>query len=82
MYDREKAIEILKKHLKTEYLVIHSYAVEAVMRALGKRFDPEREDLWAITGLLHDLDADLVDYRVYPELHGPRALEILKEEGF
>ena len=82
MYDRDRAIEILTAHLKTEYLVRHSYAVEAVMRALGKKFEPERENLWAITGLLHDLDADLVDYRSHPELHGPRALEILKEEGF
>ena len=82
MYDRDRAIEILTKHLETEYLVRHSYAVEAVMRSLGKKFDPERENLWAITGLLHDLDADLVDYRAHPELHGPRAVEILREEGF
>lgn len=82
MYDRDRAIEILTKHLKTDYLIKHSYAVEAVMKALGKKFDPEREDLWAITGLLHDLDADLVDYRTYPERHCPKTLEILKEEGY
>ena len=82
MYNRKRAIEILTRHLETEYLVRHSYAVEAVMRKLGKKFDPEREDLWAVTGLLHDLDADLVDYRANPELHGPKTVEILKEEGF
>jgi len=82
MYDRDRAIEILTEHLETEYLIRHSYAVEAVMRMLGRKFDPERENLWAITGLLHDLDADLVDYREHPELHGPRAIEILKQEGF
>lgn len=82
MYDREKAIEILNKHLKTEYLMTHSFAVEAVMRALGKKIEPEREELWAISGLLHDLDADLVDYRTHGHLHGPKAVEILKEEGY
>lgn len=82
MYNREKAVEILSKHLKTDHLVRHSYAVEAVMRSLGQKFDPEREDLWAISGLLHDLDADLVDYRTHGHLHGPKAVEILKEEGY
>lgn len=80
--DRTKALEILKKHLTTEHLVKHSYAVESVMRALARRLEPEKEELWAMTGLLHDLDADIVDYRSFPELHGPKALEILKEEGF
>jgi ATP-binding protein involved in chromosome partitioning len=82
VFDREKALEILHKHLKTENLVKHSYAVEVVMRDLAKKFDPERENLWAITGLLHDLDADLVDYKKDGSEHGPKAVEILKEEGF
>lgn len=82
MLDRSKAIEILHNHLKTENLVNHSYAVEAVMRELAKKFEPDKVDEWGITGLLHDLDADLVDYRNNPELHGPKAVEILKEAGF
>jgi len=80
--DRAKAVEILNKHLNTEHLIKHSYAVESVMRALARRFEPEKEELWAITGLLHDLDADIVDYRNHPEKHGPTAVEILKGEGF
>ncbi|MEA4849248.1 MAG: HD domain-containing protein [Clostridiaceae bacterium] len=80
--DRTKALEILNKYLKTEHLVKHSYAVESVMRALAKKLEPEKEELWSMTGLLHDLDADIVDYRNYPELHGPKAVEVLKEEGF
>ncbi len=82
MLDRNKAVELLNQHLKTENLVSHSYAVEAVMRALAKKFDPDNEDLWGITGLLHDLDADLVDYRNNPKLHGPKTVEVLKEENY
>ena len=82
MTEREKAEQILKKHVKTEHFLRHSYAVEAVMRALSKKLDPENEEEWGITGLLHDLDAELVDYMNYPELHGPKTIELLKLENF
>jgi len=80
--DREKALEILNKYLHTENLVKHSFAVEAVMRALAERLQPDKVDEWGIAGLLHDLDADLVDYRNYPEKHGPKAIELLKQHNF
>lgn len=80
--DRTKALEILTRHLTTEHLVKHSYAVESVMRALARRLEPDKEELWAMTGLLHDLDADIIDYRTYPEQHGPKTIELLKEAGF
>jgi predicted hydrolase (HD superfamily) len=80
--DRQKAVEILHQYLHTENLVKHSYAVEAVMKALAGRLEPERVEEWSIAGLLHDLDADLVDYRKHPELHGPRAVEILRSLNF
>jgi predicted hydrolase (HD superfamily) len=52
------------------------------MRALARKLEPEKEELWAMAGLLHDLDADIIDYRSFPELHGPRTVELLKEENF
>lgn len=82
MFSREKAEELLLNNLKTEHLIKHSYAVEAVMRGLAKKLDPENIDKWGITGLLHDLDADIVDYVQNPHLHGPKTVEILKAEGF
>lgn len=80
--DRQKAIEILNEYLHTEHLVKHCFAVEAVMRALARKLAPDKEDEWGIAGLLHDLDADMVDYRTNPEQHGPKAVEILKSLGF
>ncbi len=80
--DRTKAVEILNKYLTTEHLIKHSFAVESVMRALARKLEPENEELWAMTGLMHDLDADIVDYRSHSELHGPKTVELLKEEGF
>lgn len=82
MLDRKRAEELMLKNLESEHLIKHSYAVEAVMRALAKKLDPENEEEWAISGLLHDLDADKVDYHNHPELHGPKTIEILKEENY
>lgn len=80
--DRQKALEILDRYLVSEHLIKHSYAVETVMRELAKKYEPDKEELWAMTGLLHDLDADIVDYRNNPQLHGKKAVELLKEHGF
>lgn len=82
---REQAVDILNKHLKTEHLIKHSYALEAVMRELAKKLEPEREEEWAIAGLLHDLDSDMLDYKDNPEeakQHGLKAVEILQNEKF
>lgn len=80
--ERQIAAELVEKYLNTDHLIRHSYAVEAVMRALSRKLEPENEELWGIAGLLHDIDADIVDYRNHPQLHGPKAVELLKEEGF
>ena len=82
MSDREKAEELLHKHLKNDKLILHCYAVEAVMSALAEKLEPESEKEWGIAGLLHDLDETTIDWIKNPELHGPTAVEILKTEGF
>lgn len=80
--NREKAIELLDNYLTSEHLHRHSYAVESVMRELSKRLEPENEELWALTGLLHDLDADLMECKNDPALHGKKTIEILSENEF
>jgi putative nucleotidyltransferase with HDIG domain len=57
----------------------HVLAVEAAMRAYARRFG-EDEELWAITGLLHDLD-----YERHPDLetgHPRIALKELEARGY
>lgn len=80
--DRTKAVELLNKYLTTPHMIKHSYAVESVMRALAERLEPGNVDMWGIAGLLHDLDADTVDWKTDPSLHGPKTVELLKENGF
>ena len=77
MISRERALELLKTHVKTKNLIKHCLAVEAIMRALARRFG-EDEEKWGIAGLLHDLDYDKT--KNDPEKHCLITLELLKDE--
>lgn len=52
---RQQAIDLLHSKMQNQNLRRHCYSVEAVMRALAKKFD-DKEDVWGIVGLLHDGD--------------------------
>ena len=81
---RKEAINILYKYLENDRLRKHSYAVEAVMRELAKKLEPEKEEKWAIAGLLHDLDSDIVGISPGKVLegHGKTTVELLQKENF
>lgn len=74
MLSRDQALELLKAQGPDDYLLKHSLASEAIMRALAPRLggDPEA---WGICGLLHDLD--FPHSKDNPERHGLAAKEIL-----
>lgn len=75
---RDDAMGLLKQYVKNERMLNHCYASEAVMRALARRLGQD-EEKWAITGLLHDLDIELVDADL--SRHGLETERILKENG-
>lgn len=75
----EEARTILKKYLHQEYLLEHSRETEVIMRALARKFG-ENEDLWGVSGLLHDLDLDEVGADL--SKHGERTCQILQAEGY
>jgi len=76
MLTREEALSLVKKNVKKMNIVYHMIAVEAIMRALAKHFG-EDENLWGLTGLLHDIDYEKIGDAW--EKHGILAGEILKD---
>jgi len=73
----EKAQEILEKYNTEQFHLQHAAVVSGVMRYFAREFDPEREEYWAMVGLLHD-----VDFGMYPEEHCVKGEELLQIEGF
>jgi putative nucleotidyltransferase with HDIG domain len=73
---REEALDLVEKNVKKRNIVFHMIAVEAIMRGLARHFG-EDEDLWGLTGLLHDIDYEKIgeDW----DKHGVLAGEILKD---
>lgn len=78
MITRDEALELLHSNMQSVNLRKHCYAVEAVMRALGRHFD-EDQNLWGIVGILHDGDYEKT--KDTPEKHTVLMAEWLKEKG-
>ena len=78
MPTREDAWNLLCEYTESDSLRRHGLAVEQVMRKMARKYG-EDEELWAMTGLLHDFD-----YEKYPtmEEHPYVGNKILKEKGY
>jgi len=79
MIKKEEAIQLLQKYLKNKNTIKHLIATEAVMRALAKKFEPDKEEAWAMAGLLHDIDYEQ-DLGENQQKHGRLTVEILQKE--
>lgn len=73
---RSEALTLLKKYVKNEKMIIHCISSEAVMRGLARKLGRD-EELWGLTGLLHDIDVEITD--ADPKTHGLKADELLAE---
>lgn len=76
MHTREQALAVFSKYNKSDSLLKHALAVEAVMRHFAAK-NGEDAEFWGMVGLLHD-----IDYEMYPAEHCLKAVELLKSEGF
>lgn len=78
MVTRERVQELLDKYVTTEWLKLHMRESEVIMRKLAKHFG-EDENLWGLSGLLHDIDYDYVNKD--PERHVVEFDKILEMEN-
>lgn len=73
---RDEAYTLLTRYTKSDALIKHGLAVEAIMRHFARLFG-EDEDSWGVVGLVHDLD-----YEQYPEQHCTMTQKILMENNW
>jgi predicted hydrolase (HD superfamily) len=78
MITRERVQELLDKYVTTEWLKLHMRESEVIMRKLAKHLE-EDEELWGLSGLLHDIDYDYVNKD--PDRHVVEFDKILETEG-
>jgi putative nucleotidyltransferase with HDIG domain len=76
---RDQTWDLVCEWVSSDSLRKHLLGVEAAMRAYAREYG-EDEELWAVTGLVHDLD-----YERYPDLetgHPRYALKELEQRGY
>jgi putative nucleotidyltransferase with HDIG domain len=76
---RDEAWALVEEWVASDSLRKHLLGVETGMRAYARRWE-EDEELYAVTGLLHDLD-----YERYPDLatgHPRMALELFRSKDY
>lgn len=75
---REETLSLLNEYVENENLRKHMYAVEAAMKTYARKYN-EDEEIWGITGLIHDFD-----YEKYPseKEHSVIGAGILEEKGY
>lgn len=72
---RSQAFQLLTKYLKNKNLLKHSFAAEASMKAIYAKlhssdFSQAEQEIWGITGLLHDIDYELAQTTDQLDKHG------------
>jgi len=76
MMSRKEALRLLDENISNNNLKKHMIAVSAIMQGLARKFG-EDEEVWALAGLLHDIDYERVEGNM--DKHGLVSAEMLKD---
>lgn len=76
--NRKEIIDSIRGNVQDKNMVRHMLASEAIMCALAKKLG-ENEGEWGLTGLLHDIDVELVEGD--PKSHSKLGADIARELG-
>ena len=75
---RKEALDSIRANVADEDKVKHMLAAEAIMLALARRLG-ENEEEWRLTGLLHDIDIELLEGDT--SMHGKLGADLARELG-
>ena len=73
-----EALDSILAYVQDKNTVKHMLATEAIMRALAKNLGEDEQE-WGLTGLLHDIDLELVEED--PGSHSKLGADIARELG-
>jgi len=76
--NREEILDSIHGNVQDKNMIRHMLATEAIMRALAKKLGEDEEE-WGITGLIHDIDVELVEGDM--SSHSKLGADIAKELG-
>jgi putative nucleotidyltransferase with HDIG domain len=76
--NRDEILDSIHGNVQDKNMIKHMLATEAIMRALAKKLG-ENEEEWGITGLIHDIDMELIDGDM--SSHGKLSADIAQELG-
>ena len=76
MISRENALKLLNQHVKSNSMIRHSLASEAVLRSIALKLGKDADE-WGIAGLLHDVDVEIT--HADSLRHGPYSDGILED---
>lgn len=76
--NRDEILDSIRVNVQDKNMVKHMLATEAIMRALAKKLGEDEEE-WGLTGLLHDIDVELVERD--PGSHSKLGADIAQELG-
>ncbi len=75
-FNKVNAEKLLEEHVKDDYQKLHAHMVAKALGAYAQKLG-EDENLWYLTGLLHD-----IDYFEHPEEHPNKSLAWFKDWEF
>lgn len=76
--NRDEILDSIHGNVQDRNMIKHMLATEAIMRALAKKLG-EDEHEWGLTGLIHDIDMELVEGDM--SSHSRLSADIAKELG-
>ena len=76
--NRDEVLDSIHGNVQDRNMIKHMLATESIMRALARKLGEDEEE-WGITGLIHDIDVELVEGDM--SSHGRLGSDLARELG-